>query len=451
MVEKYLLYSRIFFVTLWVMLTFPFVSQEIITPLQSLHVTVYLIADFIFLVMGLLTLRNRRDIIVFISFLIIGLTSSLVLNRETMIITFNGTRSYFGLIFSVPIMRWFMTGKNASRFMRSFDRQLFFFLVLQVPCIFWQFFRYGAGDFVGGSLGYWSSGIISSLIYSVSLYLVSKRWDYDDYLGSLRENYIYFLLLIPTFFNETKASFIYLMLYFLLLLRLKISMVKQLVWIVPSALILISGLGVIYLKVTNQEADRVLSYEFFKEYLFGESTEHVVELALAVEDDGLVVESTWGGIIDVPRFTKFIVVPSIFRDGHKNIWWGAGLGQFKGTNVIGITPFSKRFYWLLRGSKPWGFYVFVELGIIGLIWVSFTLISMFLQRNSTTNGLNIKLYIGFMILFFFLYNDSLSSLYFCCLLFYMVMRTHYVPDDEPHLIEEDSDGIDSEVTSPTSV
>ncbi len=437
MVEKYLLYSRIFFVTLWVMLTFPFVSQEIIPQLQSLHVTVFLLADAIFLIMGLLTLRDRRDIIVFVSFLFIGLFSSIVLNRQGIGVTFNGTRSYFGIIFSVPIIRWFLTGKNADRFMRSFDKLLFVFLIIQVPCIFWQFLKYGAGDRVGGSLGNWSSGVISSLIYSTSFYLVSKRWDYDHYVESIKKNYIYILLLIPTFFNETKASFIYLFLYFILLLRLKLSVVKQLVWILPAILIIGSGLGVIYLKVTNQDADRVLSYDFFKEYLFGESTEHVVDLALAVEDNGLVVDDTWNNVIDVPRFTKIIVVPTVFKESHKSIWWGAGLGQFKGTNVVGLTPFSKRYFWLLRGSKPWVFYVFVELGIIGLIWVIMTLVSLLRRRSATSNGLNIKLYIGFMLLFFFLYNDSLSSLYFCTLLFYMVMRTHYVPHDEPHLIEEE--------------
>ncbi|MBD5253114.1 MAG: hypothetical protein HDS51_02675 [Barnesiella sp.] len=435
MVEKYLIYSRIFFVTLWIMLTFGFVSQEIITPLTSLHVAVYLLSDIVFLIMGLLTLRTRRDITVFISFILLGVISSMVFNRQGFVITLNGMRSYFGIIFAFPILRWFMSGKNADRFMHSFDRLLFVFLVLQVPCILWQFIKYGAGDRVGGSLGNWSSGIISSLIYSISLYLVSKRWDYNDYFGSLRKNYVYILLLLPTFFNETKASFIYLVLYFILLLRLRVSMVRQLVWIIPSLMIVVTGVGAIYLKVTNQEADRILSYQFFKEYLFGESTDHVVELALAVEDDGLIVEETWGGIIDMPRFTKLIVVPSVFRDGHKSIWWGAGLGQFKGTNVVGMTPFSKRFFWLLRGSKPWVFYVFVELGILGLIWVCWTFISMFMQPTSTSNGLNIKLYIAFMLLFFFLYNDSLSSLYFCSLLFYMLMRTHYEPADEPHLID----------------
>ena len=437
MVEKYLLYSRIFFVTLWVMLTFGFVSQEIITPLKSLHVAVFLIADAIFLLLGAIFIQNRRDILVLIVFLFLGIISSMILNREGFVITFNGTRTYFGLIFAIPILRYFMSGKNADRFIASFDKLLFYFLLLQIPCVAWQFIKYGAGDRVGGSLGDWSSGVISALIYASSFYLVSRRWDYNDFIGSLRKNYVYFLLLLPTFFNETKASFLYLVAYFLLLLPLNIKMAKQLFWILPLMMVVISGLGVLYLKVTNQDADRVLSYDFVEQYLFGESTEHVVNVALAVEDDGLQVDETWGNIIDIPRFSKLIVLPSIFKESHKSMLWGAGLGQFKGTNVVGFTPFSKRNYWLLRGSKPWIFYIIVELGILGLVWNLWLLISMFSPRSVVTNGLNIKFFVGFQLLFLFFYSDALINLYYCSIMFYILLSTQYASKNNPHLKKDE--------------
>ncbi|MDE6581836.1 MAG: hypothetical protein K2K47_04855 [Duncaniella sp.] len=437
MVEKYLLYSRIFFVTLWVMLTFGFVSQEIITPLKSLHVAVFLIADAIFLLLGAMFIQNRRDILVLIVFLFLGIISSMILNREGFVITFNGTRTYFGLIFAIPILRYFMSGKNADRFIASFDKLLFYFLLLQIPCVAWQFIKYGAGDRVGGSLGDWSSGVISALIYASSFYLVSRRWDYNDFIGSLRKNYVYFLLLLPTFFNETKASFLYLVAYFLLLLPLNIKMAKQLFWILPLMMVVISGLGVLYLKVTNQDADRVLSYDFVEQYLFGESTEHVVNVALAVEDDGLQVDETWGNIIDIPRFSKLIVLPSIFKESHKSMLWGAGLGQFKGTNVVGFTPFSKRNYWLLRGSKPWIFYIIVELGILGLVWNLWLLISMFSPRSVVTNGLNIKFFVGFQLLFLFFYSDALINLYYCSIMFYILLSTQYASKNNPHLKKDE--------------
>lgn len=419
------------------MLTFGFVSQEMITPLKSLHVAVFLIADAIFLWLGVMFVKNRRDITVLAIFLILGIISSIILNREGLVITLNGTRTYFGLIFAIPILRHFMSGKNADRFISSFDKLLLYFLILQIPCVAWQFMKYGAGDRVGGSLGDWSSGMVSALIYASSFYLVSKRWDYSDFAGSLRRNYLYFLLLLPTFFNETKASFLYLVAFFLLLLPLKIKMVKQLIWILPLMLVVISGLGILYLKVTDQDADRVLSYEFVNQYLFGESTEHVVNVALAVEDDGLEVDDTWGNIIDIPRFSKLIVLPSIFKESHKSMLWGAGLGQFKGTNVVGFTPFSKRYIWLLRGSKPWIFYIIVELGILGLIWNLWLLLSMFSPRSIVTNGLNIKFFVGFQLLFLFFYSDALINLYYCSIMFYILLGTQYTSKDDIHLKKDE--------------
>ncbi len=163
MLEKYLLYSRIFFVTLWVMLLFPFVSQEIITPLAKLHVLVFVLADLVFLVMGILTIRTRSDLFFLLSFLAIAVISSMLLNRESLMVTVNGMRSYFGLLFAVPVIRWFLNSENGRRFSESFDRLLYVFLLIQFPCVFWQFFKYGAGDYVGGSLGNWSSGILSML------------------------------------------------------------------------------------------------------------------------------------------------------------------------------------------------------------------------------------------------------------------------------------------------
>lgn len=430
MVEKYTIYSRIFFVTLILMVSFGFISQELIPSLAKFYVMFFVIVDVVLLTMALFTLRNRTDKIILLSFAIIAIFSSVIINHEGIVVIVNGSRSYFGLLFAIPIMRYFMEGKNGARFMRSFDRFLYWFLWIQAFCILWQFLKYGAGDRVGGSFGNFYSGVVSMLIYLTSFYLVIKRWDPNHYILSLKRNYIYILLLLPTFLNETKSSFIFLFLYFILLMRIDRKIIIRIALLTPLLTALFMGLGYIYLNVTNQKADTVLSKDFFEKYLVAEDmdTDKLVEIMLNVYDNDMITEN--GGDVDVPRFTKIILLPEIFRDSNKSLWIGAGLGQFKGDNALGLTPFAKRNKWMLRGSKPWLFFILVEIGIIGAIWMLCRFYTILNQKNSLGYSINVKLYVAAMLLFIFLYNDSLRTFSFCAMVLYTVLRCTYILPEE---------------------
>lgn len=438
MVEKYRLYSGIFFGALWVLILFQFVSQEILTFLQPLHSYLFFLIDIIFIVMGVLTLRKRTDILVVVSFITIVIISSFLLNHDNKILVINGTRSYIGLIFTLPIVRYFATGKNGARFMRTFDRTLYLFLWIQVPCVLWQYIKYGPGDPVGGSLGNWHSGEISALIYAVSFYLILKKWDANNYLSSLRENKQYLFLLLPSFLNETKASFIYLVLYFILLFKVDRTMLRRVLIASPFALVVFSGLGFVYLRVTGQEADVVLSMEFVNKYFIGDNLDHSLDVAIAVQDEGLLLEENYGGIFDMPRFAKLIFVPKVLKDSHRSLWFGAGLGQFKGDHVLQRTPFAMKNRWLLLGSKPWLFYVFVELGLVGVAWMILTLLyNLAFRRNKFLYGINIKIYMATTFLLYFLYLEIFTDITFCLIIFYILFRTQVTLPDEATVSSEE--------------
>lgn len=418
MLEKYKVFTGLFFGALWVLLTYGFISEELIPPLLPLKSFVFLLCDIVFLGLGVCMLRSRRDIIVAVSFLIIGVISS-KLNNVGMIVGINGARDFFGLIFAVPICRYWLASKNRERFIATFDRQLWIFLFVQAFCVTWQFVRYGANDHGGGSMGYGFSGIVSTLIYIISFYLLSKRWKFGNYWRNLRNNFYYILLLFPSFLNETKISFIFLLSYFLLLLPFEWKTVVKIFVSIPLILAGIIGAGMLYLSVTGQDMESVFTQEAMDDYFIGEDPEVLMDLALALYDE--VYDEEDIGQVDIPRFTKLVLVPEALDDSEGEEILGAGLGQFKGGSVLAISSYADRWHWLLNGSIPFLFFVLIQLGFCGVIWLFYNLITVIGPSDSRLIGKNIKFFVWIILTLVMMYNDSLRFFPFCTIIFFIIM------------------------------
>lgn len=418
MLEKYKVFTGLFFGALWVLLTYGFISEELIPPLLPLKSFVFLLCDIVFLGLGVCMLRSRRDIIVAVSFLIIGVISS-KLNNVGLIVGINGARDFFGLIFAVPICRYWLASKNRERFIATFDRQLWIFLFVQAFCVTWQFVRYGANDHGGGSMGFGYSGIVSTLIYIISFYLLSKKWKFGNYWGNLRNNFYYILLLFPTFLNETKISFIFLLSYFLLLLPFEWKTIVKIFVSIPLILAGIIGAGMLYLSVTGQDMESVFTQEAMDDYFIGEDPEVLMDLALALYDE--VYDEEDIGQVDIPRFTKLVLVPEALDDSEGEEILGAGLGQFKGGSVLAISSYADRWHWLLNGSIPFLFFVLIQLGFCGVIWLFYNLITVIGPSDSRLIGKNIKFFVWIILTLVMVYNDSLRFFPFCTIIFFIIM------------------------------
>ncbi len=426
MVEKYKLYYRLFIVLLWFPMVWGFVSQELLPILEPLSRPLFLLADILFLGLGCLLLRKKDDILVVGTFAVIGCISTIWINHESVLSWFNGSRSYLGLLFAVPVLRYFMTFKYSGDFKNSIDRQLKFWLWLQAFCIVWQVVKYGAGDRVGGSIGNWGSGMVSMLIYLVSFYLVSQNWDSKAYLKSLYNNRCYILLLIPSFLNETKVSFILFALYFLLLLRVDRTLWAKMIFIIPVFVTAIIGVGTIYFQVTKLDSERVLSKEFMQDYLYGLDLDQIVELALLVHDKEIEPDSSEWWAVDVPRFSKIALVIPVLSEHDGGVMFGAGLGQFKGGQMVEQTSFYKNNAWLLQGTKPWAFFVLVELGVVGLCWLFPALYrAVIFRRKLGMLPKRMQAFVTITVSIILVYNDSLSSYGYCLFLFYLTMISTY--------------------------
>lgn len=429
-VTKSILIQRALLGVFWVLGTVGFVCDELIPGLESLRSYILLGCDAAIVLLGLLCLRHRADFIFIGCLLLIALASSLVFNRLPVFFTLNGLRVFIGAMFCYPIFRYFMDDPlRRERFTRSLDKHLEIFLWLQVPCIAYQFILYGADDHGGGSLGNWYSGIISMLIYLISFYLIKKRINPRHFLSSIASNYKYVLLLTPTFFNETKISFVLLVLYFILLIPIDKKLFMRSLIVLP-AMSLLFMLGYITYQLTykgdvsNTVADlNIFSEDYVTEYVLSdvENAEEGVEWSLENEDKGTA---------DIGRLTKFLLLPMFEEDSPGHIPLGFGLGHFKGGTMMSHSEFHDRYEWYLMGTIPYLIHIYLQLGVVGVLGYIVFLISLFHRHPDEypKRDLNLQIFLIILIGINLFYAESLRDLIFCTIV-YGFIALSWLPED----------------------
>lgn len=419
MIEKYKLYAGTIFTVLWISLCWGFIQDEFVSSLERVRPFVFLLLDLIIILLGLFALRDKRDLLLFGSFILI-VSISAILNRQGLFTVFNGCRDFVGLVLAAPIIRLLLTSKYSERFVASFDRQLYIFLYVQAICVTWQFIRYGAGDFGGGSMGEGASGTVSVLIYFVSFYLLCRRWDLaQSYIANIKKNIELVILIYPTFLNETKISLVLIVFYFILLLRINRQYLLKLAAFSPIIILIGAAAVWTYSSNTRQDASEVLSEENMHEYFMGNDVEELVDVAQKVQDYDIETDNLWA--IDIPRMAKLAMAPVALDETGGKIWLGAGVGQFKGATVLSKTRFASEYTWLLQGSRPLLFFIFVQLGILGIIWLAVNFICIVQTGNECWFKWNIRIYMYLLIAISMFYNDSFRLFQYCFILFYIAM------------------------------
>lgn len=432
MINRYNLYLYSLLGAFWVLSCTGFLGEEILPFLLDVRNALFALCDVVFIILGLVTLRDRGDKIVFWSFMALGVLSTLVLNRIGLFNLFNGTRDYLGFIFAIPILRWFMTHERREEFKRTMDKVLTWWLWLQAITITIQFIEHGAGDWGGGTMGWGASGMMSTSIYVISFFLIVRRWDSDHYFRSLWENKMYIFLLYPTFLNETKVSFILLFAYFILLVKFDKQMFVKVLYIVPVSIVAFIGLGSIYLTVTEQNAEDLLSEDFYVEYFYGQDLDLMIDVAMMIQDGTIEVDPRDWWTVDIPRLAKLVLINPEVRDSNGGIWLGAGLGQFKGGSLGEAPRFARINEWLLNGSRPWIFFMYVQLGLLGYLWyICVTIRNMRLRGSRYPSARKVFWLLLLMIMIIQFYNDSLRFFNFSLLIMYMTLYMQLdVPKEE---------------------
>lgn len=370
-IPKYKIVTRMLLTVFWVLGTYLFPLQEIVPGVaEAIGSYMNLLTEAIIILLGLWTIRSRADWALLISLLVISLISKTV-NIMSWSFYINGMRSYLTTIFLLCIIRYLLsTRERIQYFVTLMDRSLYIFLLIQMPVMIIQCIRWGAYDNVGGSLGWMNSGQISTLIYAISFYLMVRRWDNEKpYIQNLKENWILLLALFPSMLNETKISFVYLILYFLLLVPFDRKYFKRMLYVAPLMIIAVAAFGKIYLSLMvnarqDGEIENVMSFDFLSDYVFG--NDDVTTLVLDGYMNTVLPEVQED---DFARGLKFAALPIILNDKPYTWWIGFGPSQFRGGSQMELTPFAVQYEWLLRGTQMSAMVFLVDLGIPGLLWL----------------------------------------------------------------------------------
>lgn len=431
-IEKETFYRRALLTAFWIRGCWGFFAWELVPFMLQLLPAVFLLIDLIVVTLGVMLMKRTRDRVFAIVFIAVTGYITCYYNGLSALFFLNGLRDFLGYIFMIPIFAYFLGDKERkARFMPVFDRHLFIFLIVQCPCMLFTFLMHGACDWGGGSLGNWNSGIITTLIFAVSFYLMQKRIDQENFWHSIWENKIYIILLFPTQLNETKVSFVYLLMYLVLLLPFNKRLFVRLLLAVPIvAFSLICALGA-YVVSTGGSMKDILSIEYYTEmYLYDPSMDTVGYAEWLFDNDT-------GESDDIPRFTKFMLLSDLNEENPGHIMTGFGLGQFKGGTTIRNTDFYNKYEWMLIGTIPYAYHVYIQIGVIGLMlmfWFFFNLLSA--PGEGFKRNYNVHAYIFLVYILLLMYNESIRDCFQCLVFTYLALASWKCADESEPVADD---------------
>lgn len=430
MIDRYKFYYRLMMIAFWLMAGL--FIMDLVPQLGVIRTAVRLISDAIFVCLGVKVLHDRRDIAIIITIVLFTFISSIVCNHLTLVYWLNGLREFIGWMFIFPILRWFMQPEFRDRFISDFDRFVYVYLWLQVPCLVLQFLLYGANDAGGGTWGYGCSGIVSITICFGSYYLMTRRWNTAlSYWENIKNNRILIFLLFPTLLNETKIVFFLIPIYFLMLIKINRAFGLKVLAASPLILLFLIGFGWLYLTASGQVNDEVFTTENISLYMTGgdESIE-IMDLAEAIRDNPELSDdaeaSVWN--VDLPRVLKLMIMGEAVDESDGGRWFGSGGSLFKATSFLTPTHYAKEHEWMYRGTKPYLFFIFMQFGWVGLFIMLIIAFKVIEFKNSRKSyfALGIKIYFSLLFLGLLLYNDAWENCAFCMFIFTPLFLSSYL-------------------------
>lgn len=345
--------------------------------------------------------RNRTFPVVrhLVMFLFVS-TFTLFLNLDTVGTPthLNGLRQPLFLLCTLIVIYDFSRSGRWEAFERAFNSFLLIFAALQIPLSVVQFLKWGAGDMVGGTFGYTGgSGVVSQLVFVIAFYFIARSsWLDDRDSIRLRSVLLYSLLLLPCTINETKASFIYLAIYIVMLTMSRRRMIKS-IPILALGVILIVALNYYYGKTVGDVPD-LLDPQFLDRYLFYDPRENV----------------------DVPRFQKMVLMFRFMHGDVLQMLLGVGYGIFAGENILGTSSFG-RSLWYFQGTRIQLQTIWIQGGLLAVILLAAASFWFLKGRRFLASG-NMRRFHTFLALFTLLvwfYNEALYNRVFVSIAGYM--------------------------------
>jgi hypothetical protein len=374
---------------------------------RSIDTLINIIIDFLIIVLTLSFIKMKSKYMNYIYVFIIFSTLSYIISENKSLLShINGIRETLVFICYFVIMDVLYRTRQIEKINEKFIIFSYFFLTIQIPIAIQQFIKFGAGDAVGGTFGYGGSGILTFSIFILIYYLIENKIGTSK--ERLKKSIPFLIFLIPIALNETKISFIIMLIYFISFMDIKSA----------SSSLLFASFGVLsvisfsYIYTTQGDVgsknpiEDFVNKDFLNDYLLGDETFSE----------------------DIPRFTKIVIGTNLLvNDG--NLLLGKDFGAFMGSELKLRSKFTKNYEWLLSGSKPYSFYLLITGGIFHLLLVISIVFSEIFRKcinriKNYSSSLLFFLTALFLILFF--YNDSLRTTSFSFLfVFVLFFAKHF--------------------------
>ena len=191
------------------------------------------------------------------------------------------------------------------------------------------------------------------------------------------------------------------------------------------------GVNIYSASTRNSEDTNKFSIEYISEYLLLEEVEHA-------KDDAEWNMDSNNGVADVPRMTKLLYLPILDEENPGHILTGFGVGQFKGGTSMEVSEFAEEYDWLLMGSIPYVFHLYIQLGVLGVVWFLAFVVNLFMapitDGRRWTRNWNICLFALIVITILLIYIDILRKVEFC-MIFFAIVCFSWQPEAEQVEIE----------------
>lgn len=314
-------------------------------------------------VLSLSTIPRGYAMIVLLLLAAIGF--NFVHSPISLAVSLNGSREMLlFILFPIFYYKIFAEGneEESYKYLRLFRRFSWFFLLVQIPATLWQFMKFGASDMVGGTYGSGASGGVTIIILCLVFYMF--QFPYPGW-----KKMMLLLLLAPLMLNETKISFIL------------IPMMVMFIFFEPKAKnIIYAGIGGgLFLLIASQlyvheqvnvghSIFDIFNKDFLNDYLLSDTT--TVDLNA-----------------DLPRITRLIIGYNIIAHDTFTLLFGMEYGMFRGTTTGQVSLFARNYFWLLKGTRPYLFFVMMQGGLImvgGVFLIMFKICNFFRHVNKQT-------------------------------------------------------------------
>lgn len=376
------------------LLAFSGFMLELTGGLGSVNSFIFLIADGGVFFLGLSGIRKNRFNLFFFLLLLFISFINYILHEYSFLTYINGLREILMVILVFSFYESIDKDIYKEKLQKHIERFMLLFLILQIPVAIYQYVLYGAGDDVGGTMGYGYSGILTLAIICMVFYRIKT--------GLTRQGILVFyniIFLIPVFLNETKISFLLIPLMFLCLTNIK--KIKTVFWSGAGAVTIFMVLNSLYSNM-GRTVDNPFSAMFNQDFL----------------EYYLMSDVAMGA--DVPRFTKIIAAIGLIS---QNVWdslVGIEIGAFKGGTTIQPSLFAQQYDWLLLGSRPYIFFLLISGGWTMLVIMLYIFSKKLFFVRKFGNSFQFTLLLSVMFGMILFYNDAYRSLLFCYIYCYFV-------------------------------